>query len=538
MDSFDYVIVGGGTAGSVIASRLTESPEVRVLVLEAGGRAVDDSVVTPWRWNEVLLGELDWAYLSEPQPGFGNNPVYSAAGRGLGGTSNIYHMIHTRGRPADYDAWAYAGSAGWSYRDVLPFFQRLENQQDGTNPSAGRDGPLTVVNAKDTGSFVSQAFLDACVELGYPLVEDFNTESFGAGWHHVDIDEGRRWGARAAYLDQALGRPNLVIETDAQAMRLIVRGDRCEGVEYRQGGQTRTVYAEREVVVCAGAIQSPKLLMLSGIGPADHLAEHKITVGTDLPGVGQNFHDHPLVIGPVGRLADPGDDPRGNVTEVALFAASQAGLPVPDLEICLVHRAPFGDQFFSQVIERVRTGKPVSRVGDLVDPHLILALPGLIRPLSRGWVRLADADPMSYPRISANYFAEPADLERTVDMVAITREIYQTKALKERLGLVELMPGPDVTERDDLRSWVRGNTGSYYHFAGSCRMGIDSLAVVDPQLRVHGVDGLRVADASVMPSIVSANPHTTVVMIAERAAEFIRRSPAPAAPAPRTGRAA
>ena len=537
MDSFDYIIVGGGTAGSVIASRLTQSPDVRVLVLEAGGRVIDDSVITPWRWNEVLLGELDWAYLSEPQPGFGNSQVYSAAGRGLGGTSNIYHMIHTRGRPADYDAWAYAGCAGWSYEDVLPFFQRLENQQDETNPSAGHDGPVTIVNAKDTGSFVSQAFLDACAELGYPLVEDFNTQSFGAGWHHVDIDAGRRWGTRAAYLDQALGRPNLVIETDAQAMRLIVRDDRCEGVEYAQGGAVRSVYADREVVVCAGAIQSPKLLMLSGIGPAAHLTEHGIGVTADLPGVGQNFHDHPLVIGPVGRLADPGDDPRGNVTEVALFCASQAGLPVPDMEICLVHRAPFGDQFFSQVIERVRTGKPVSRVGDLVDPHLILALPGLIRPLSRGWVRLADPDPMSYPRISANYFAEPADLERTVDMVAITREIYRTKALSERLGLVELMPGPGVTRREDLRAWVRGNTGSYYHFAGSCRMGIDSMAVVDSQLRVHGIDGLRVTDASVMPSIVSANPHTTVVMIAERAAELMRRSAAQAAPAPSAVRA-
>lgn len=521
MDSYDYVIVGGGTAGSVIASRLTESPDVRVLVLEAGGPAVDDAITTPWRWNEVLLGELDWAYLSEPQPGFGDGPVYSASGRGLGGTSNIYHMIHTRGRPADFDAWAYGGSAGWSYRDVLPYFQRLENQQDGTNPSAGRAGPITVASAKDTGSFVSQAFLDGCAELGYPVVEDFNAEPFGAGWHHVDIDDGRRWGARPAYLDRALGRPNLTIETGAQATRLVLRDDRCEGVEYVRDGVVRTVRADREVVVCAGAIQSPKLLMLSGIGPGDHLAEHGIRVRAELPGVGRNFQDHPLVIGPVGRLAEPGDDPRGNVTEVALFAASQAGLPVPDLEICLVHRAPFGDQFFSQVIERVRTGKPVSRVGDLVDPHLVLALPGLIRPLSRGWVRLADGDPASYPRINANYFAEPADLERTVDMVSMTREIYRTRALRERLGLVELMPGPDVTERDDLRAWVRGNTGSYYHFAGSCRMGIDSMAVVDPRLRVHGVDGLRVADASVMPSIVSANPHTTVVMIAERAAEFL-----------------
>ncbi|MBV9450807.1 MAG: GMC family oxidoreductase N-terminal domain-containing protein [Streptosporangiaceae bacterium] len=521
-ESYDYIIVGGGTAGSVIASRLTDSPDVRVLVLEAGQREINDAVTTPWRWNEVLLGEFDWAYLSEPQPGLNDSGVYSAAGRGLGGTSNIYHMIHTRGRPADYDAWAYQGCAGWSHADVLPYFARLESQRDDTNPSAGRNGPITVVNARDTGSFVSHAFLEGCEELGYPPVADFNAESYGAGWHHVNIDSGRRWGARPAYLDPALSRPNLTTRTNVLASRLLIEGDRCTGVEYIDGGAPSHAYAEREVVVSAGAIQSPKLLMLSGIGPTDHLAEHDLPVQRDLPGVGQNFHDHPLVIGPVGYLREPGDDPRGNVTEVALFCTSQAGLPVPDLEICLVHRAPFGDQFFSQVIERVRTGQPVSRAGDLVDPHLILALPGLVRPYSRGTVRLADADPVSYPKISANYFAEQTDLDRMVQMVTITRDIYQTKPFAERLGLTEVVPGPETATRQELTDWVRANTGSYYHFVGSCRMGVDSMAVVDPQLRVHGVRGLRVADASVMPSIVSANPHTTVVMIAERAAEFLR----------------
>jgi choline dehydrogenase len=521
-DSYDYIIVGGGTAGSVIATRLTESPDIRVLVLEAGQREINDAVSTPWRWNEVLLGEFDWAYLSEPQPGLNGSRVYSAAGRGLGGTSNIYHMIHTRGRPADYDDWAYQGCAGWAYSDVLPYFVRFEGQRDDTNPSAGHDGPITVVNARDTGSYVSQAFLDGCEELGYPLVEDFNAESFGAGWHHVDIDNGRRWGVRPAYLEPALNRPNLTILTNVLASRLLIESGRCTGVEYIDAGTPRQARAEREVVVSAGAMQSPKLLMLSGIGPAGHLAEVDIPVRQDLPGVGGNFHDHPLVIGPVGYLSEPGDDPRGNVTEVALFWSSQPGLPVPDMEICLVHRAPFGDKFFSQVIERVRTGQPVSRAGDLVDPHLILALPGLVRPQSRGTVRLASADPVAYPKISANYFAERSDLDRMVQMVEITRDIYQTKPLSGRLGLTEVVPGPGTATRQELTDWVLSNTGSYYHFVGSCRMGTDSMAVVDPQLRVHGLSGLRVADASVMPSIVSANPHTTVVMIAERAAEFLR----------------
>jgi choline dehydrogenase len=520
-DSYDYIIVGGGTAGSVIASRLTESADLRVLVLEAGQREINDAVITPWRWNEVLLGEFDWAYLSEPQSALNGSRVYSAAGRGLGGTSNIYHMIHTRGRPADYDEWAYQGCAGWSHASVLPYFARIEGQRDDTNPSAGHDGPITVVNARDTGSFVSQAFLDGCAELGYPQAADFNAEPFGAGWHHVDIDDGRRWGVRPAYLEPALNRPNLTIRTGVLASRLVIESGRCTGVEYIEDGTTCRAYAEREVVVSAGAIQSPKLLMLSGIGPAGHLIEHDLPVTRDLPGVGENFHDHPLVIGPVGYLREPGDDPRGNVTEVALFCASEAGLPVPDLEICLVHRAPFGDQFFTQVIERVRTGQPVSRAGDLVDPHLILALPGLVRPRSRGTVRLASADPAAYPRISANYFAEQTDLDRMVQMVTITRDIYQTTPLAKGLGLTEVVPGPETATRGELTDWVRANTGSYYHFVGSCRMGTDSMAVVDPRLRVHGVPGLRVADASVMPSIVSANPHTTVVMIAERAAEFL-----------------
>jgi len=239
--------------------------------------------------------------------------------------------------------------------------------------------------------------------------------------------------------------------------------------------------------------------------------------------VGQNFHDHPLVIGPIGYMSKPGEDPRGNVTEVALFWGSQAGMLVPDLEICMVHRAPFGDQFFANVIRRVQTGQPVASVHELVDPHVILALPGLVRPLSRGWVKLASADPTAYPRVSANYFGERSDMERTATMVEIARDIYRTRAFVDAWGVSEVAPGAQVTTRADLEAWVTNNVGSYYHYAGSCKMGIDDLAVVDSQLRVRGVDGLRVADASIMPSIVSANTHTTTVMIGERAAEFIKQ---------------
>jgi choline dehydrogenase len=521
-ETYDYVVVGGGTAACVLANRLTEQGDVTVVMLEAGGAEAGDAVGNPARWNEVLLTDLDWAYMTEPQPGLGGRRVYSASGRGLGGGSNLYHMMHTRGRPADYDDWAREGATGWAYRDVLPYLQKLEDQRDDTNPTAGRGGPITVVNAKDTGNAISRTFIDACVELGYPELDDLNAGTFGAGWHHVDIRDGRRCGVRVGYLEPALGRPHLTTRTGALVTSLDFDGNRCVGATYVHDGLSQQVRAGREVIVCAGAIQSPKLLMLSGIGDPEHLREVGVPVRVDLPGVGRNFHDHPLTIGPIGYLSKPGAEPRGQVTEVGLFWGSQPGLEVPDLEICLVHRAPFGDQFFASVIKRVETGEALAPVAQLVDPRVVLSLPGLVRPLSRGWVKLAGTDPAAYPRINPNYFGDRTDLDRMTMMVRMARDIYATKAFADGWQLSEVAPGPQVTSDKDLTTWVVGNVGSYYHFAGSCRMGTDELAVVDPQLRVRGVDGLRVADASVMPAVTSTNPHTTVVMIGERAADLVK----------------
>jgi choline dehydrogenase len=385
---------------------------------------------------------------------------------------------------------------------VEPYFTKIESQEDTTGPSTGSYGPQRVINAGlHDPNPASRAFIDACVELGYPELKDFNAGDMnGAGWHHLDIADGRRHGALAAYLRPAISRTNLTIHAPAHATRLVFSGSRCTGVEYRDATGDRLAMARGEVILCAGAIESPKLLLVSGIGNPVRLRSHDLPVIADLPGVGENFHNHVLT----GLVAEAGAQvppPHQNLSESALFTTSVPGLPAPDLQLAFVH-VPFDIVIGQQ------------------HPNAVSILPGVIRPASRGWIRLASANPLDKPLINPNYLADRADLDRLVQGVELAREIMRTDAFGPWCAR-ELSPGPDLRSAAELRAFVRATADSYHHQAGSCRMGTDGWSVVDPELRVHGIDGLRVADASVMPSVPSGNCHAAVLMIAERLADFI-----------------
>jgi len=518
------VIVGGGTAGSVLARRLTEDPDVRVLVLEAGSDFVPAAVDVAPLWFTLLGSQVDWGYRTVPQPGLHGRQVYEPRGKLPGGSSNLYIMMHVRGHPSDFDNWAYQGAAGWSYADLTPYFARLEAQEDRTDPRIGTSGPQTVTNAGDHDpNPLSQVFIDACRELGQPEVPDFNgPDMLGAGWHHIDVQDGRRRGALKSYLEPALSRPNLTLRTDAYGLNLVFEGTRCAGVRYRQQARPEPVGPGRrlpgaaptepgvhlahsavETIVCLGAIESPKFLLLSGIGPGDQLRRFSVPVLADLPGVGENFHNHVLT-GLIAETVDPVVPGRQNLSESALFAVSQPGMIAPDLQLAFVH-VPFD----------IIVGRQ--------HPNAVSILPGVVRPRSRGSIRLASPDPLAAPLIDPNYLGDRADVQRLVQGVRMARDIFATSAFKGHLK-GELAPGPGVGTDAEIEQFVRDSADCYHHQAGSCRMGIDDLAVVDPQLRVRGVQGVRVVDASVMPAVPSGNCHTAIVAIAERAADLIKEA--------------
>jgi choline dehydrogenase len=553
MASYDYVVVGAGSAGCVIAHRLTEDPAVRVLVLEAGGSDTSAIFRKPGMLAIVyqvprLKKKADWGYSTTPQKHMNDRQMPWTRGKIIGGCSTVNGMLYVRGNRKNYDDWAAAGCAGWSYADVLPYFKRSECHEDGESEFHGGAGRLQVTRQRGT-SPVSDAFVDAiAASCGVPKLDDFNgARQEGASTFQMTCRDRMRSSSAVAFLYPALERPNLTLESGVMVSKLIVEKGRVTGVTYVKDGQTHTARAEREVVVSAGVIGSPQLLLLSGIGPADELRAAGVDVVHDLPGVGKNLHDHLMV--PLRYAATKDTGHRSTAThffkgmldeylfgrgwfgktflEGGAFVKSDPSLPIPDIQF---HSIPWA---YPEPNDDGPAEPTISK------EHSFTILPGLIYPKSRGEVRLQSTDPTQAPAIDPHYFEDDADVKTLLRAFEMARAIAATKPLSDFLR-GEATPGPKVTSEADLRAAIRLYAKTIYHPVGTCRMGVDKTAVVDPELRLRGLEGLRVADASIMPSIVGGNTNAPSIMIGERASDLIknvgiaretRANPAATAPA-------
>jgi choline dehydrogenase len=523
----DFIVIGAGSAGCAVAARLSEDPATRVALLEAGGEDTN-------RWIHIPLGfgktfadpSVNWCYETEPDPGAADRKVFWPRGKVLGGSSSINGMVYIRGQAEDFDHWRQLGNAGWSFDDVLPFFRRAEHQVRGSDGYHGVGGPLCVSDVARHP--IAEAMIAAAVEAGFPRNDDFNGASQdGVGYHQTTTRNGRRCSTAVGYLRPAAKRGNLRVVTEALTERILFDGRRATGVQFRRGGQTQVARARREVIICSGAVNSPQLLMLSGIGPQPHLAEFGIPLVHHLPGVGQSLQDHysaaiklkatlPVTVndvmlsnakklkagleyymlrrGPLAMISSP----------AALFARTRPELASPDVKCSI---SPFS-------AERPQDGLHPFSGFTMIAYQL--------RPESRGEIRLKSANPADPPAVHPHYLAAETDQKALVAGLKLCRQLLQSPHLA-RYVAVEFQPGPAVASDAELLDYARRRGGTVYHPTSTCKMGIDPLAVVDPELRVVGVEGLRVADASVMPTVISGNTNAATIMIGEKAADLARR---------------
>ncbi|WP_426239258.1 GMC family oxidoreductase [Pararhizobium sp. DWP1-1-3] len=526
LNTFDYIVVGGGSTGCVVASRLSEDPAVNVLLLEEGPRDRSPYIHIPGAYYKTaqgpLLKRIPWEPMAEQERT--ETPTMVQA-RVLGGGSSVNAMIYIRGVPSDYEQWAAMGADGWGYADVLPYFKRAEDNNRFSNDVHGVGGPLGVSDVYYIHP-LTRAWLQACQQAGLPYNPDFNSgDPTGCGLYQITARDGRRSSAAVAYLKQARKRSNLRIETGCTVTRVIIEKGRAVGVECAKGTRKIVYRAQREVVLSAGAIASPKLMMLSGLGPADQIRRQGLTVHADIPGVGQNLQDH-TEISLVYQLNGPHSYDKykklhwkaaaglnyalfrngpasSNLIEGGAFWWGNKDETVPDI------------QYFMVVGAGIEEGVDAVPGGNGCTVNL-----GQIRPRSRGEVTLASADPLANPRVAPRYFSDPHDLDAITEGTMAALDIMAQPAIASYVE-TRHAPAPNLNSRADIRTFCQRTAHAALHPSGTCRMGQDDMAVVDPQLRVRGIEGLRIADASIMPTLISGNPNSVCIMIGERAAEFL-----------------
>jgi choline dehydrogenase len=522
---YDFVIVGAGSAGCTLAARLSEDPKTRVLLLEAGTAKEPFFARIPAGFSRLFRTRHDWAYETEPEPELAGRRLFVPRGKMLGGSGAMNAMVYIRGNPLDYDGWAAAGARGWSYADVLPFFLQAEDQCRGAIPGHGVGGPLRIEDLR-TVNPMSHAFVAACLEMGMAKNDDFNSGSQdGAGYYQVTQRGGRRWSAANAYLFPAMRRPNLFIRRGVLATRIVLEKERARGVEFVERGRRKTAIARREVVLAAGAIGSPQLLQLSGVGPGDELARLGIPIVRDAPGVGANLQDHPVcgvlyesklpisltagesLGGFIEYFARGTGALSSNVAEAGAFVRSEPSLPAPDI------------QFHFGPVYHVDHG--------FVRPpgHGFTLGPTLVAPTSRGRLMIRSPDPTAAPRIYGNVLSQPSEMKTLLYGLKLARDIARARAFDAYRG-PEFMPGEAIKTDAQLEAFARAKVELLYHPCATCKMGEDDLAVVDSELRVRGIAGLRIADASVMPIVPRGNTNAPTIMIAERCAAWLKTASA------------